>query len=399
MKLPPNWEMRRMDELGQVLGGKQLSSASHFGAKRPYLRVANVHDGFIDVRDLKQMAFSDAEFETFKLKQGDVVLTEGQSLELVGRPAIFRNNVPNCCFQNSIIRLRVGKQADARYAFFVCQHLFHTGRFQAIAKKTTSIAHLGVSRFATLATPVAPLREQHLIADILETWDSALVTTAQIVAAKERLYLEISQQLLTEPEPRIGSHQKTPFWISRRFGELFVERVETGRADLPLLAITADNGIVPRNSLEKRDTSATDKSAYLRICPGDIGYNTMRMWQGVSGLSSLEGIVSPAYTVVTPGPEIDGKFASYLLKFPPIVNLLRRYSQGLVEDTLNLKFPHFAQIRVKIPRDVSEQRRIAKILDVASTELRLLREQHAALAKQKRGLMQLLLTGKKRVRV
>lgn len=117
----------------------------------------------------------------------------------------------------------------------------------------------------------------------------------------------------------------------------------------------------------------------------------MRMWQGVSALSRHEGIVSPAYTVCIPGPEIDGTFASYLFKLPEVIHLFYRYSQGLTSDTWNLKFHHFAAIRVRIP-EPEEQIAIASVLSILDEELALLKLQREALAGQKRGLMQKLLT-------
>lgn len=187
-------------------------------------------------------------------------------------------------------------------------------------------------------------------------------------------------------------------WQTFKLGELFSERVEIGRGDLPLVSITGQNGVVPRDSLAKRDTSSEDKSKYLRIAPGDIGYNTMRMWQGVAGLSKLEGIVSPAYTICIPSKRIDGQFAAYLFKHTPLVHLFLRHSQGLVDDTLALKFPNFARIHVTIP-DVPEQRRIAAVLSACDREIELLQKQLAAIKEQKRGLMQKLLTGEVRVKV
>jgi type I restriction enzyme S subunit len=156
-------------------------------------------------------------------------------------------------------------------------------------------------------------------------------------------------------------------------------------------------GVVPRDDVDKKDTSSEDKSRYLRICPGDIGYNTMRMWQGVSGLSELEGIVSPAYTICIPGPKVDGQFVKHFFKSKPVVHLFCRYSQGLVSDTWNLKFRHLAEIRVTIP-PVAEQKKIAKVLNAADAEIKEHRNQLAALKDQKKGLMQQLLTGKVRVK-
>lgn len=145
-------------------------------------------------------------------------------------------------------------------------------------------------------------------------------------------------------------------------GKIFEERIETGFNELPLLAVTGDRGVVPRDSLNRRDSSNEDKSAYLRVRPGDIAYNTMRMWQGVAGLSEYEGIVSPAYTVCRPLKDLVPAFAPHLLKLPANIRLFHRHSQGLVDDTLNLKFHHFAKIQVALPPK-NEQRRVSAVLD------------------------------------
>lgn len=174
--------------------------------------------------------------------------------------------------------------------------------------------------------------------------------------------------------------------------------LKTNRGDLPLLSITADRGVVLRVDVEKRDTSSADKKLYKRIVPGDIGYNTMRMWQGVSALSSLEGIISPAYTVCMPKADINGPFARHLFKYMPVVHQFFCHSQGLVDDTLNLKFSHFAEIKVYIPC-VEEQYRIGEVLDAANCEILLLEQGRDAIKAQKQALMQKLLTGQVRVKV
>ena len=203
------------------------------------------------------------------------------------------------------------------------------------------------------------------------------------------------QQLLT------GKRRFPEFseqWRQHRLGSLFAERKEVGRVELPLLSITAIRGVILREKIDRKDSSAADKSKYKRLAPSDIGYNTMRMWQGVSAQSDLEGIVSPAYTICVPGPEIDADFAAYLFKFPPIVHLFRRYSQGLVDDTLSLKYPNYAQISDRIPT-IPEQKRFAEVLRTVDHEIALLNDQLDVLKLQKKGLMQRLLTGKFRVPV
>ena len=156
--------------------------------------------------------------------------------------------------------------------------------------------------------------------------------------------------------------------------------------------------MIPAAEIERKDSSSADKSRYKRIATGDVGYNTMRMWQGVSAVSGLEGIVSPAYTICIPKEKIDVSFMGHFFKFSPVVNLFRRFSQGLVNDTLNLKFHNFAQIKVKMPR-LDEQRAIAKILQVSDSEIMALKKKLVTLERQKRGLMQKLLVGEVRVKL
>jgi type I restriction enzyme S subunit len=175
-----------------------------------------------------------------------------------------------------------------------------------------------------------------------------------------------------------------------------VERRETNNDHLPLLAITGKRGIILASEIDRKDSSNADKSKYKRIAPGDIGYNTMRMWQGVSAVSGLEGIVSPAYTICQPKGNVNALFTGYLFKFPPVIHSFWRHSQGLVSDTWNLKFHHFAQIKVKIP-NVEEQKAIARFLTAVDDEIKSYENKLAALEKQKRGLMQKLLTGEVRV--
>ncbi|MHB8210512.1 MAG: restriction endonuclease subunit S [Acidithiobacillus sp.] len=258
-----------------------------------------------------------------------------------------------------------------------------------------ALKHFNVGAYKQLELLLPDVTEQKRIVDAFAAWDTAIQKTEQLIAAKAKRKAGLMAELLTGRR-RVARFQTE--WRSWHLGELFQERVENNRNDLPLLSITREEGVVPRNGLERKDTSSEDKSKYLRICPGDIGYNTMRMWQGVSALSRHEGIVSPAYTVCIPSPEIDGRFASYLFKLPEVIHLFYRYSQGLTSDTWNLKFHHFAAIRVRIP-EPEEQIAIASILSILDEGLALLKLQREALTQQKRGLMQKLLTGEWRLLV
>lgn len=267
----------------------------------------------------------------------------------------------------------------------------HWKRLAGSSRKDPNITKSEVAAFPLL---LPPANEQRAIVCILSTWDRGIRQLTDLIAATVRLKQGLMQQLLTGQRqfPEFGND----LWIEHHLGDLFSERAETNCVDLPLLSITADRGVIPRTDIDRKDTSNQNKSLYKRIAQGDIGYNTMRMWQGVSAVSMYEGIVSPAYTICIPGPDIDADFAGYLFKYPPIVHLFYRFSQGLVDDTLNLKFHHFAQIRVRIP-SVKEQKKIAQVFSKCDEEIDVLRKQLDALKQQKKGVMQKLLTGEVRV--
>lgn len=152
-------------------------------------------------------------------------------------------------------------------------------------------------------------------------------------------------------------------------------------------------GVIDRDDVGRKDTSTVDKSKYKLIIPGDIGYNTMRMWQGVAGLSELRGITSPAYTVVTPvADHILDRYAIHLFKSRRMVFDFERYSQGLTSDTWQLKFAAFSKIKAFLP-PLEDQEKEANLLDFLIAEGAVIGKQIDALTQQKRGLMQKLLTG------
>lgn len=158
-----------------------------------------------------------------------------------------------------------------------------------------------------------------------------------------------------EPKIRIQGHRED--WKNSVLGELFRERIESS-PQAEMLSVTMNNGVIRATENGRFDNSNSDKSKYRLVKAGDIAYNSMRMWQGASGCSAYEGIVSPAYTVVTPIDEIDSQFFAILFKTPKVINLFKLNSQGLTSDTWNLKFNAFSKINVNYPLSVEEQRSI-----------------------------------------
>ncbi|MFF4248142.1 restriction endonuclease subunit S [Streptomyces sp. NPDC001822] len=158
-------------EAGSVRMGKQLSPAARSApGQYPYLRVANVLDGRIDYSDVKTMGFTDGERRVYSLEPGDILLNEGQSLELVGRSAIYGRASGEFCFQNTLIQFRANDGILPQYAQAVFENWLAVGKFAQIAKRTTSIAHLGGERFGALEFPLVAIDEQRRVVKLLEGW-------------------------------------------------------------------------------------------------------------------------------------------------------------------------------------------------------------------------------------
>lgn len=260
--------------------------------------------------------------------------------------------------------------------------------YAASSRKDPNITKNDVEKFIVI---LPSKQEQKKIAEILSVWDDGIETLEKLIEQKEILKNSLAQKCFRRKNILFPLKQ-------HKLGELFKNRKETNCCDLELLSVCDGLGIVPRSQLNAKDNSNDNKSKYLKVCIGDLAYNTMRMWQGRCGVSSYEGIVSPAYTVCIPKNNIDVDYMYYLFKTPHMIHDFWRYSQGIVDDTLSLKFNNFEVIKVWIP-DKETQTKIAKLLKSYDEEIQLLNSKLEKLKEQKKGLMQKLLTGQIRVKV
>jgi type I restriction enzyme S subunit len=162
--------------------------------------------------------------------------------------------------------------------------------------------------------------------------------------------------------PEIRFKGFTEDWEQRKVGDCFTERVES-MPDGELISVTINDGIKKFSELGRHDNSNDDKSKYKKVCVGDIAYNSMRMWQGASGYSPYEGIVSPAYTVLSPNSGINSKCLAYQFKLPEMIHTFQVNSQGITSDNWNLKYPALSQIEIFVSKDEQEQVQIAEYFE------------------------------------
>ena len=185
---------------------------------------------------------------------------------------------------------------------------------------------------------IPSVEEQEKIAEYFSSLD-------HLITLHQRKYFIIYNKLIT--------------WEQRKLGEVLKERTERAKGDEELLSVTIANGVIRQIDSEKRNTASEDRSNYKIVKKGDVPYNSMRMWQGAVGNSKYNGIVSPAYTILTPTSEANGKFFMELFKKKSTLQIFQRWSQGLTSDTWNLKYPILSSIQFAIP-SVEEQEKIAE---------------------------------------
>lgn len=385
---------------GKIIGGpfgSDLTQDDYVATGIPVIRVANqvgtvVSGDFVFVSSEKA-----AKLKANIAKPGDILVVQrGSTYGKVSRIPLDADFDRFVVCQSQMAITVDAATCSTEYVFQALRSSAYN-KFIASEVIQTGQPHINLGILKRLKIPLPPLPEQRKIAEILRTWDEAIEKLEALRAANEGRYKALARRFFDPCHPTFHGRPNT--WREFDLGGVCRERSQSGEENDRLLSITMNGGVIDRDAVGRKDTSTEDKSKYKLILPGDIGYNTMRMWQGVSGLSALRGIISPAYTVVTPVPNrILGRYAAHLFKSRRMVFDFERYSQGLTSDTWNLKFPAFSKIRVFLP-PIDDQEKLADTLDALTAEGAVIGKQVEALTRQKRGLMQKLLTGEWRVAV
>jgi type I restriction enzyme S subunit len=163
---PEGWRWVKLDEIAETIGGvtKGRDLTGKPTITLPYLRVANVQRGNLELEVMKEIEVLASEIEKYRLRDGDVVLTEGGDWDKLGRSAIWRNQISNCIHQNHIFRARV-KTSDVIPEWLMYYTNSEQGQdyFKEAAKQTTNLASINLTQLRACPIPLPPLAEQHRI--------------------------------------------------------------------------------------------------------------------------------------------------------------------------------------------------------------------------------------------
>lgn len=383
-RLPSNWKVMSLEDVTDPsapirYGVVQIGPDTPDGVPIiPIKHIGRINDATLH----RASPEIEAAYAGSRVKGGDVLISVKGTIGDVGVvPTGFEGNIAR-----EIARIRPNSDCDADFLSFQLQ-ADHTQR--RIDSKVVGSTRLEFSIHAVRDFLIAlpPLPEQRKIAEILRTWDEAIDKLEALRAAKLRRITSVRQRLF---EAAFASHNRL-----QRARDIFEPVSERARPDLPLLAVMQDIGIVRRDELDRRVAMPDgDTSSYKVVRPGDFVIS-LRSFEGGLEYSRITGLVSPAYTVLRPTTEVVGDYYRHFFKSRSFIGRLDKLIFG-IRDGKQIAFRDFGDMHIPAPL-VSEQESQSRALRSLEADLALEEERIKALTRQKRGLMQKLLTGEWRV--
>ncbi|SFD24239.1 restriction endonuclease subunit S [Algibacter pectinivorans] len=398
--IPNTWKLVNLGDITSYTKGYAFKSINYTNKGSRVIRISDTNAHTIKDDNPIYVSNESGEYKKWELMEGDLVFTTVGSKppmydSMVGKVIKVQKKHQGALLnQNAVILRGIKEKVNQNYIYHNFKLKKYLNFIETIVRGNANQVSITLKELFTYKIPLPPLKEQKKIAEILSQWDEAIETTQNLIEKLQLRKKGLMQALLSGKKRLSGFSEE---WKEDKLGSYFTERKETGLDNLPLLSVGKE-GVYPQDDSNKKDTSNSNKSKYKRICNGDIGYNTMRMWQGRSALSQLEGIVSPAYTILKPKENCDSVFFSHLFKLDDMIHKFYRNSQGMVSDTWMCKFKDFKIVRFNAPSSIEEQKEISKIIGLADVEIEEKKAYLLKLKEQKKGLMQQLLTGKKRVK-
>ncbi|EAG8277811.1 restriction endonuclease subunit S [Listeria monocytogenes] len=355
------WEQRELSSLLSFSNGINAPK-EHYGKGPKMISVMDILDEKpVKYEFIRNSVQVDKKIESKnKVEYGDIVFVRSSEVpEEVGWAKAYLEK-EYALYSGFSIR---GKKINEFNPYFVELTLNSINRKQ-IERKAGGSTRFNVSQtiLSSIELLMPEIEEQNKIDKFFIQLDTTIALHQRKLDALKLMKKGFLQQMFPKIEADIPEIRFADFdgkWEQRKLGEIFNERSERS-ADGELISVTINSGVIKASKLEKKDNSSFDKSNYKVVKKGDIAYNSMRMWQGASGYSSYDGILSPAYTVIYPRKDIDTIFIAYMFKKIDMIQTFQRNSQGLTSDTWNLKFPSLSTIKIKIPAN-DEQIKITNL--------------------------------------
>ncbi|WP_276743093.1 restriction endonuclease subunit S [Alistipes sp.] len=395
--IPQEWEVMRLEDLCHNEGDYGINApATDFSDKLPtYLRITDIDDDgkFIIAN---KASVNNPNSGSYHLKDGDIVFARTGAT--VGKTYLYNREDGDLVFAGFLIRFSPNAQKIVPYYLKAYTNTSTYWKWVKITSQRSGQPGINATEYCSLQIPVPPLAEQRKIAEVLGVWDEAIEKQARLI---EKLALRkrgLMQRLLSAKLRLPGFSDP---WQKVKFCELFTKSIKTADplTKYEVLSVTKE-GIVAQKSYFNKDIASEDTSKYIVVERGDLAMSGLNFWMGSCHILTNfnEGIISPAYKVFKVTEHNNINFIRDFVRSSMFLQALQGCSViGASIVRRNLDKEMLYEWTFKIP-SLKEQTAIAKVLTAADREIELAKEKHERLRHQKRGLMQQLLTGKKRVK-
>lgn len=403
---PHDWKRVPLHEVAEVRTGiAKGKTGLKNPVELPYLRVANVQDGHVNLIEVKRINVEREQVDRYSLRTGDILMTEGGDFDKLGRGDVWQGQIDPCLHQNHVFAVR--PQADRIDPFYLAA-LAASGYgrtyFLGCAKRSTNLASINSSQLKTFPVLLPPLPEQRRIARVLSTWHQSIAATEHLLANSRKQ----KQALLNVLMPRsraTGPHASR--WDHIHLDGIFerVTRKNTvGNADV--LTISGAHGLIRQRDYFNKSVASANLSGYTLLLRGEFAYNKSYSagypMGAIKPLTDYDaGVVSSLYLCFRIRGDVDACADFFRHYFE--AGMLNEEIGGIAQEgarahgLLNVGISDFFKLRLQIP-SAPEQRRIAGVINIAESEEKSIEGQLAALKNEKAALMAQLLTGKRRVK-
>lgn len=399
-KPPKGWKIERLDKLAEVQTGiakgaqKQRPMVS-----LPYLRVANVQDGHVDLTEMKVIDVPERKVSRFLLRRGDLLMTEGGDFDKLGRGCIWEGQIDPCVHQNHVFAVRV-TSPELHNEFLEKLTASPWGRryFLSCSKQSTNLASVNTSQLKAFPVLLPPLPEQKRIAAILGAWDKAIEKVQTLAAKKSSRLIALRRQLLTGTRrfAKLGRGKWRRHQLSEILKHIFRPVNWSPKEMFRLISIRRRcGGLFRREDLLGADYKTTDLH---EIRTGDFLVSKRQVVHGAWAMVTKEFSgchVSKEYSILAnKAPDVlYMPFFDWLSHEQRMWHLAFLASDGVHREKLIFDSKDFLRHYIELPPTIEEQERIVQVLDACDREIHLLESELEALKQQRRGLMQKLLTG------
>jgi len=197
-RVPEGWELAVLSDVAEVQTGLAKGKQARAALSLPYLRVANVQDGFIDLTEVKTIQVESAQVERYRLRSGDVLFTEGGDADKLGRGAVWWGQIDPCLHQNHVFSVRPNP-ALMLPDFLALWSGSRRGKayFSDCAKQTTNLASINSTQLKALPLPLPPLTDQRSITDIVACMNQTLELESREIRQMGALKAALSSRLLS----------------------------------------------------------------------------------------------------------------------------------------------------------------------------------------------------------